>query len=646
MRESVQRSTADRLTALAAPAAVLGSLMAFILAARHTDSMPLLTLSLIVVTIAVVALTVHEVLGARRLRSKDEELLQQQQRFQVLVEQSPVIVYMDGLDDTASTLYISPQIGELTGYTAEEWRADPGLWPRLLHPEDRERALAATARHNETGEPFTMEYRLIARDGRVIWIHDEAVLIRGPDGVFLYSQGIMQDITTAKEAEERIRFLAHRDGLTGLPNRTVFRELADLALARAVRSDLALAVLTLDVDGFKLANDTLGAEGGDQLLCGIAERLSETIRETDTLARRGADEFLILLADLERGEIGEMQTPLLVAQTIAGRIHDALAAPFDIDGTEVFVSASIGISVYPDDAPDVQTLLARSESAMLASKRAGPGGFAVCDVGTVDSATKFEFVTKLRRAVERREWELHYQPIVELATGAVQGVEGLIRWRTGDGELIPPNEFIPLAEELGLIEAIGDWVVEELVRQDQEWRSEGLELEMGFNLSPRQFWQPDLSERILSRLDERRINPSHIVVEITENSAMRDPERASAVLWDLHARGLRLALDDFGVGYSSLWRLQNLPVDVLKIDRSLVSQLDTNQKSATIVGAFIQVGHSLGMTTLAEGIETEGEWRFLAEHGCQLGQGYYFSRPVPATVISERFRAGELLLAS
>src|SRR5512134_2797618 len=230
MRDSVKRSTADRLGALAAPAAVLGSLVAFIMAARHADSMPLLTVSLIVVTVAVVALTVHEVVGARQLRRKDEELLRQEQRFQVLVEQSPVIVYMDGLDDTASTLYISPQIGQLTGYAAEEWRGDPELWPRILHPEDRERALAATARHNETGEPFSLEYRLVARDGRVVWIHDEAIVIRGPDGAFLYSQGVMQDITTAKEAEERIQFLAHRDGLTGLPNRTVFRELADLAL--------------------------------------------------------------------------------------------------------------------------------------------------------------------------------------------------------------------------------------------------------------------------------------------------------------------------------------------------------------------------------------------------------------------------------
>jgi EAL domain-containing protein (putative c-di-GMP-specific phosphodiesterase class I) len=221
----------------------------------------------------------------------------------------------------------------------------------------------------------------------------------------------------------------------------------------------------------------------------------------------------------------------------------------------------------------------------------------------------------------------------------------LIRWTTEDGETIPPNEFIPLAEELGLIERIGDWVVEELVRQDDAWRREGLELEMGFNLSPRQFWQPDLAERIVSRLGERNLH-GNIVVEITETSAMRDPERASALLWDLHSRGLRLALDDFGTGYSSLSRLRHLPVDVLKIDRSFVDGVDRDPQSAQIVAAFIQLGRGLGMTTLAEGIETEGEWRFLAQQGCELGQGFYFSRPVPAAEILERFRSGRLLLAS
>ena len=229
--------------------------------------------------------------------------------------------------------------------------------------------------------------------------------------------------------------------------------------------------------------------------------------------------------------------------------------------------------MYPDGASDVQTLIAQAETAMFASKKAGPGGFAASEVGAVDAATKLAFVTKLRKAVERQEWVLYYQPVVELATGSIVGVEALIRWCDADGEIIPPVEFIPLAEELGLIEAIGDWVVEEIVRQDQRWRAEGIELEMGFNLSPRQFWQPDLAERVLSRL-ERSAQPSKVMVEITESSAMRDPERAHDVLWDLHARGLRVAIDDFGTGYSSLSRLRSFPIDVLKIDRSFVSHLD------------------------------------------------------------------------
>ena len=573
------------------------------------------------------------------------EALAAEDRFRVLVEHAPAVVYIDALDDTASTVYMSPQIEALTGYTVEEWHADPDLFPKLLHPDDRDAALEATARHNETGEPFAMNYRLTARDGRTVWIHDEAVLVRSSDGAPLYSQGLMQDVTGAKEAEQQIEFLAYHDRLTGLPNAAMFSEVAAMALARASRSGLAAAILFVDIDGFKLANDTLGIEGGDRLLRAIAERIGSALRETDTLARRSGDEFLILVADLETGTINEMQTPLLFAESVAERIRSELATPFTIDGTEIFVSASIGMDVFPGGADDVQSLLAQAETAMLASKEAGPGGFAASEAGAVDAATKLAFVTKLRKAVERQEWVLHYQPIVQLATGSIVGVEALVRWRTEEGETIPPNEFIPLAEELGLIEAIGDWVIEEIVRQDGRWRAEGVELEMGFNLSPRQFWQPDLAHRILSRLDARGVDPTKVTVEITESSAMRDPERAHTVLWDLHARGLRVAIDDFGTGYSSLSRLRSFPIDVLKIDRSFVSHLDEDPQAAHIVGAFIQLGRGLGMTTLAEGIETEGEWRFLAEHGCELGQGYFFSRPVPAEEITARVLGGELTIA-
>jgi diguanylate cyclase (GGDEF)-like protein/PAS domain S-box-containing protein len=636
----------NRIAVASAVLVGVGAIATLVAATLLQDLVILRNGGLITLAIAATGLVVAIPIRSAILTTQQEAIREHEQRFKLLIEQSPGVVYIDALDDSASTLYISPRIEQLTGYKPREWREDPGLWPRLLHPEDRERALELTARHNETGDPFLMEYRMITRGGRTVWVRDEAVVVRRADGTFMHSQGIMQDVTAEKEAEDRIEFLAYHDGLTGLPNQAMFAQVAQLALARANRSDLSIAVLSLDLDGFKLVNDSLGMEGGDRFLKAVADRLSGTIRETDTLARRGADEFLILLGDLERGEVGDMQTPLLYAETVAGRIRDALTHPFEVDGTEVFVTASIGISLYPDDATDVPALLVHSESAMVSSKRSGPGKFAVSDVSDLDSTTKFAFVQRLRRAVERREWQLHYQPIVELATGAIKGVEALVRWRTDDGELIPPNEFIPLAEELGLIEAIGDWVVDEIVRQDEAWRRAGLALEMGFNLSPRQFWQPDLAERIFARLDERQMDPRNVVVEVTETSAMRDPDRAQAILWDLHARGLRLAIDDFGTGYSNFSRLPNLPIDVLKIDRSFVSEVDVRPQTARIVAAFIQLGQGLGMTTLAEGIETEGEWRFLAEQGCELGQGFYFSRPVPAGVLTERFGSGDLVAAS
>jgi diguanylate cyclase (GGDEF)-like protein/PAS domain S-box-containing protein len=568
-----------------------------------------------------------------------------EERYRALVEHLPGAVYIDGLDNTASTLYMSPVIESIVGYTVKEWEDDPDLFPKLLHPEDREAALEATARHNESGEPFRMDYRLTAKDGRTVWIRDEAVVIYGEDGNPLYSQGIMQDITEAKAAQERISYLSYHDALTGLANRAMFTEVAGLALARARRNHLAVAVLFLDLDAFKLVNDSLGPEGGDRLLRQVAERLSESIRDTDTLARRSGDEFLVLLPDLEPGELAEVSAPLLYAETVAGRIRGKLDEPFEVDGAEIFVSASVGISVGPKDADDVAALLAMAEEAMFQSKRSGPGGLAASQVGTAEAQTKLEFVTKLRKAVGREEWVLHYQPIVELATGLIKGVEALVRWRTADGEMIPPNEFIPLAEELGLIGAIGDWVVEEVARQDETWLREGIDLEMGFNLSPRQFWQEDLAERILGRLEAKHVDPTRVVVELTESLAMRDPDRAQLVLADLHARGLRLAIDDFGTGYSSLSRLRNLPIDVLKIDRSFISEVDKNSQAARIVAAFIQLGQGLGMTTLAEGIETEEERRFLIEEGCELGQGYFFCRPVPADQLTERFRAGQLLVA-
>nr|MBA3765282.1 bifunctional diguanylate cyclase/phosphodiesterase [Actinomycetota bacterium] len=372
-----------------------------------------------------------------------------------------------------------------------------------------------------------------------------------------------------------------------------------------------------------------GRAAGDEILKVVADRLREASRETDLVARRGGDQFLLLIADLQRDAGGEMDTAVVRAEAAAQRVADAMLAPISADGTELYVSVSMGISLFPHDAEDANDLLRNADAAMHDSKKAGPAGFAVSSHGAFDSSAKLQFVTRLRKAVDSQRWALHYQPVVELATGRMAGVEALIRWIEPDGTMVPPNDFIPLAEELGLIELIGDWVVRELVYQAQAWRELDISLEIGFNLSPRQFWQPDLAERILQRIVDGGLDPASVVVEVTESSAMMDPDRAQEILWDLHRGGLRIAIDDFGTGYSSLSRLREMPVDVLKIDRSFVSDVNSDAQSASIVGAFLELAGGLGMTTLAEGIETPEELGFLRERGCFLGQGFWFSKPVP-----------------
>ena len=566
-------------------------------------------------------------------------------RYQAVVEHIPAITYIDELNTEAATVFISPQVEELLGYTPEEWLADDELWRKVLHPDDRERALTENDLHNETGEPFNSEYRMITRDGGIVWVRDVAVMVHDEWGVPQFSQGFIQDITAHMQAEEQLAFLAYHDPKTGLPNRAMFEELLGLSVARGRRHDLGVAVLCLDVDDFKLVNDSLGHEAGDEVLSQLGARLKEATRETDLVARMSGDQFLMLLADIERTDVGGVDGVLLTVESVADRVHESLSERFEVGGTELYISMSMGISVFPHHAADAAGLLKGAEAAMHESKRGGRGGSVVSTAGAIDSVAKLAFVTRLRKAVEGRHWTLHYQPVVELSTGAMTGVEALLRWQEPDGEMIPPNAFIPLAEELGLIEAIGDWVVEELAEQAAAWRDEGLELELGFNLSPRQLWQPDLADRILSRLEAAGVASADVVVEITESSAVKDFDRWQSVLGELRSHGLRLALDDFGTGYSSLWRLRSLPIEILKVDRSFVSKVHDDPEAASIVTAIIELGRGLGMKTLAEGIETEQEWRFLAEHGCQLGQGFYFSRPVPASEILGRYRSGELVLA-
>jgi predicted signal transduction protein with EAL and GGDEF domain len=449
----------------------------------------------------------------------------------------------------------------------------------------------------------------------------------------------MLDISERKAAEEQATFLAYHDKLTGLPNRAMFEELLDMALSRAARHEQAAAVLYFDLDNFKLVNDSLGHQVGDQLLKQVADRLRSATRDSDLVSRQGGDEFLLLLSDVEPGRgtrpakldpRGTAANARAVAQAVAERIHDALREPFELSGTELFVTGSIGISLFPEDASDGKSLLRHADQAMYRSKKNGPGGSMVFSAQESDSIRRLSMSTRLRKAVERQHWVLHYQPVLDLASGTTVGVEALLRWSDPTGGLVAPGEFIPLAEEMGLIEAIGEWVLRDLCRQTMEWKREGLQVEVSFNLSPRELWQPNLVRGMLAHLTQAGVDAESVIVEITESTAMTDPERTQRILSELHGRGLRLAIDDFGTGYSSLSRLKSMPVDILKIDRSFVRDIPQDPDACSMVRAIVQLAHSLGMVPLAEGIETQEQWAFLVENQCTLGQGYHFGRPMPA----------------
>ncbi len=429
---------------------------------------------------------------------------------------------------------------------------------------------------------------------------------------------------------ERGITLTFRDPLTGLPNRMLLEEHLALALARARRAGTSIAVLHLDVDAFRLVNDSLGHLAGDRLLSNLASRLGEATRSTDLLSRPGADEYVLLIADIEADEHR-------VVEEAARRLIDALDAPFTIDGAEFQVECSIGVSLYPRDASDAPELLAHADSAMYRAKTVARGGWALYTAAAEidDPRARLSMSTRLRRALVRQEFVLHYQPIFEVARGALIGVEALLRWQDPDRGLIPPGDFIPLAEETGLIEQIGDWVVGAVCEQQVDWASRGLHPQISFNVSPRQLRRLDFSDRVAGHVRRTGADPTRLTAELTESATMEDPVECETILRDLHAHGLRLALDDFGSGYSSLSRLREMPVGTLKIDRAFMREVPGNREAAAIVTAILRLSRALGRVAIAEGVETEAQHQFLADEGCPLAQGFLLARPLPARGVEE-----------
>jgi diguanylate cyclase (GGDEF)-like protein/PAS domain S-box-containing protein len=572
---------------------------------------------------------------ASELQAGREARFEAEAKYRALVEQIPAVVYLDPIDEDSDSIYVSPQVVTLLGIDQDEWLRDPYCWRRHVHPDDVDQAWDEYQLAFNEHTTLNHEYRMVHEDGTVKWVLEQAYPIRDERGKPWLIQGVIFDISARKAAEEQVAFLAYHDKLTGLPNRVLFEEMLENAISRARRHDLGVGVIFLDLDNFKLVNDSLGHAAGDQLLAQLAERLRVCTRETDLVARQGGDEFLLLLSDLDRGVDAApgAETAMIVAESVASRVHEALAEPFELNGTEFIASGSIGISLFPQDALDAETLMKNADSAMYQSKRHEPGGYVIYATSGEDPLEKLSLTTRLRRAVEHEHWVLHYQPVVDLLDGSVEGVEALVRWHDPNGGIVPPGEFIPLAEELGLIEAIGDWVIDAMAAQQRAWAAEGHDLTVGFNLSPRQLWSAHLAEKVLGKLRTADVDPSKVIVEITESTAMADPDRTQKILAELHAWGLRLAIDDFGTGYSSLARLKHLPVDILKIDRSFIRDVHRDTGLASMVQAMIQLASGLGMTPLAEGIESVGELEFLRAHGCPVGQGFYFAKPVPAEEI-------------
>ncbi|HJV54078.1 MAG TPA: EAL domain-containing protein [Noviherbaspirillum sp.] len=549
------------------------------------------------------------------------------------VEQSASAVMIT--DRNGVIEYVNPWFTRINGYTAEEVI---GKKPQLLrsdetHPETHKRMWDTL----KSGKEWTGELHNTKKNGELYWCLETISPLKNEAGEITHYVAVTEDISERKQNEQTIRHLAFHDPLTGLPNRRLFNDRLQQAIVALQRRGNAFALMLLDLDRFKTVNDTLGHDIGDALLKAVAARLSACVRQGDTLARMGGDEFALLSFDVGQPED---------TAHIAGKLVDAFREPFHLYGHELYMTASVGVTLYPADATDGDALIRNADIALYRAKDCGRNNFQFfTEDMNVAIMQRLQLENSMRWAIERGEFQLYFQPQVDIVSGRIRGTEALIRWSHPELGMVSPAKFIPLAEETGMIAQIGEWVLRTACAQAKAWQRAGAPMRVAVNLSARQFLQGDLADTIEGVLREQQLPPSLLEVELTEGVLMEDTSQTAAILDRLHRMGVQISIDDFGTGYSSLSYLKRLPIHVLKIDQSFVRDIHTDPDDRAIVTAVIALAHSMKLEVVAEGVETREQLSFLREYGCDVMQGYLFSKPVPGDAVLAMLTADAHLAA-
>ncbi len=555
-----------------------------------------------------------------RVTQRTALLQQSEQRYRILADYSPNWEYWRAPD--GSYLYVSPACQAVSGHSPADFFADPDLMEKLVHPQELEDWRAHLANLSRP-EPESRLVRIRDRSGNERWLEHVCKPVFDAEGRFLGRRGSNRDITDRRRAEQDLDFLLHRDPLTGFPNRTLFIELLNLAILQNEYAQKEFGLLLLDLDQFKTINESLGHDAGDRVLLEVGNRLRALLPDMDTIARIGGDEFNIILQH-------DASLPGIVQ--LAQRILEAINHPIPADGNNLFIGASIGVAIYPANGRDAASLRSSADAALHLAKAQGRGLLRFSSPEMTQRArNRLNLEADLRHAIDHGGLCLHFQPQVDLRQGGILGLEALARWHHSERGWISPAEFVPLAEESGMIVRLGDWALRTACRQIRQWSETGLPHgPIAVNVSMMQLNRGDLTKTIAGILEETGVPPRQLVLEITESVIMGDRDQSMQVLAELNALGVGVSIDDFGTGYSSLAYLQQLNVSELKIDISFVRRLTTDRNSVAIAKAIIALGHSLGLKLIAEGVETRGQAKCLRDLGCDAIQGYWISRPVPA----------------